>query len=131
MADCAIRNLPSEQLFEVRLSLSEIAKFVGDKSPFEPLLKVQYCKKASEVKSIAKRVAEATLSQTSLVTVGLTDPKKISQLYKSKISDRIDKELEAAAKVEANVLARRKESAAKIYAFWLGKRAELREKREL
>ena len=126
-----MRNLDSEQLFELRENLSIIAgNSANITAPLAvPLSKLQFCKTPAELKKITK--AATVKEHYKLVTVGLTSPKKISQSYMGNIAGLIDTELNKAATIEADVLEKRKVAATKIYTFWQVKRVEMREKREI
>ena len=82
MVNCVLRNLDSEQVFELRESISEIAKFSEtvnyNRNLMEALSKLQYCKTAAAAKQIAKKVVAKEAMPIAFVTVGLTDLKRVS-----------------------------------------------------
>ena len=84
MVDCLIRNLNSDQVFELRDSVSEIAKAgleVWDNIKCKELTMVtdlgqlQYCKAPNDAKKLVKKATSGN-HKVNYVTVGLVDAKK-------------------------------------------------------
>lgn len=140
MADCTVRNLNSTQVFELREHIANLIVFTNSPTTanelkkyhdfFEQLRQIQYTKDSNSAKKCVNSCSQHA-SPVKYVTVGLTDPKGIAQRYKNHICKKIDDELNIAAEVETEALDSRKNAAAKIKDYWLGKREQIIETKVL